>query len=192
MGGFLKVLGAIALVVIVLVGALFAYGWVVAVPLIKSAGAYTDDAVQAIAKSWDSEELVKRAAPDLKAALTPDVLQSNFAQFAALGPLVKYKGSVCNVARSVTTASGSAELLVGCTATAACQNADARFDVALLRVGQSWQIEGLVISKAPSGAAMQPPSFGFGISTGSAPTPRGLRIPLKALNWLAFHDRRAP
>ncbi len=164
MGGFLKVLGGIALAVIVLIIGSMIWAGVSLGPLIKEATAFTDEAVPAIAAKWDREELIKRASPELKANLTREDLDNVYTVFASFGPLVKYNGSTCMVSAMMTTQSGRT-MTASCLATAKCQNADIQVRLALTKQHDAWAIGGIVIGRAASPAEPQPPATSLGLGT---------------------------
>lgn len=175
MGGFLKVVGALALIVVLLFVAFAAWAIISAIPLVKSATAYVDDAVPAIARKWDREELLKRMTPEMQASMTREGLDPVFTVFASFGTLVKYDGATgCSAGTTLSTNSGRTAW-ANCEATAKCVNANVLFRVGLVQVGKSWAIQSFFVSRKTT-ATTTGTSVGFGSTT----APQGLSLPL---NW---------
>ncbi len=182
MGGFLKVVGAITLVLVALIVALVVWGLFALAPLNKEATAYADQAIPAIAANWDRNELLKRAAPELKQSLTPAGLDSVYSLFASFGPMVKYNGATCAVTGSLSTASGKV-IVAKCVATAKCQNADVSFQLSLLRENNVWLIGGIFVAKTVLANA---PASGAGFGTLPEAT-----APEHTITWLSSHALQA-
>ena len=68
--------------------------------------AYVDSAVPAIARNWDRQELLDRAAPELKAKAPPELLDQVFGMLAKLGPMSTYDGATFRETTSVATTGG--------------------------------------------------------------------------------------
>jgi hypothetical protein len=109
--------------------------------------AYVNASVVAITARWDAEELWKRSTPHFRETAKHDALRA-FVSAAgdALGPLMEYGG-----------AHGQAKMLItnyrtlvsaNYVAKGSFQNGDADFQMAMVKVGDTWMIEGFRISSS--------------------------------------------
>lgn len=55
--------------------------------------AFVDSAVPAIAATWDKEQLLDRATPELRANVKPEDLRALLDAVSQLGPLIEYQGA---------------------------------------------------------------------------------------------------
>jgi hypothetical protein len=109
--------------------------------------AYADASVVAITAPWDAEELWKRSTPHFRETANHDALRAFVSAAAdALGPLMEYGG-----------AHGQAKLLIedyhtqvsaNYVAKGSFQNGDADFHLAMVKIGDSWMIEGFHIGSS--------------------------------------------
>jgi len=86
---FFIVLGSLFLALIVLVAIGIAFIAVKGTALDKESKAYADSAIPAIVTTWSEKELLDRASPEFKKAVTIDQLDGLFRAFARLGRLQK-------------------------------------------------------------------------------------------------------
>ena len=86
---FFIVLGSIFLVLIVLVAIGIAFIAIKGTALDKESKGYADLAIPAIVTTWSEKELLDRASPEFKKAVTIDQLDGLFHAFATLGRLQK-------------------------------------------------------------------------------------------------------
>ncbi|MGB7257429.1 MAG: hypothetical protein WBD48_05075 [Pseudolabrys sp.] len=109
--------------------------------------AYVKDSVVTIATNWDSNELWKRASPHLRTMAKQEELRGFFdAARDALGPLVEYRGSQGQSLMSVV----NSQSRVSASYVAQChfQKGDAVIQVALVKQGDTWMIEGFHINSS--------------------------------------------
>jgi hypothetical protein len=107
--------------------------------------AYVESSVVAITAHWDTEELWRRSTPQFRAIANHDELRAFLgAAETALGPLVEYRG-----------AQGRARMLImnfraivsaNYVANGGFQNGDADLQLSVVKVGDTWMIDGFRIS----------------------------------------------
>jgi len=91
---FLIVLGSIFLAVIVLGAIGIAFTAIRGTALDKESKAYADSALRAIVSTWSEKELLDRASPEFKKAVTIDQLDRFFlAYYNTLGGLLEVRDS---------------------------------------------------------------------------------------------------
>ena len=142
---FLAVVGALAIVVVVLaaVGITFAVRQGIAADL--ESRAFVDAAVPAIASSWRQQQLVDLATPELRDSVNPAELADFFAKLSALGSLIKYDGSVGHSMLSYFSGSDSA-VTASYEAKAEFKNGAATFEIGLLKRNGRWMINGFHVN----------------------------------------------
>jgi hypothetical protein len=156
--------GGITLVVFGIFVGVIVWGCVTIAPLMKEATQYADEAVPAIAAKWDSEELMKRAAPQLKATFTPAILASAYAMFSSFGPMAKYNGSKCSVGEARDPQTGK-RVVATCVASASCENADVMIRLGLVRIDEAWEIGAIIVQKTSRGSMPAQGVTAFGLGT---------------------------
>lgn len=138
---FLMIFGAIALVCVVALGGMIGWAAYRGSALDKESKAYVDDAVPAITRSWNKQELLDRAAPEFKAKIAPDQLTTIFASLAQFGPMIEYQGAKGDAAMSYGT-EGFNGTSAQYEAKARFQNGSAIFRIALVKKDGRWMIVG--------------------------------------------------
>src|SRR3954454_18091330 len=87
------IVGAVFLVLAALGVAWFVKDVKQGMALDRESKAYVDSAIPAIVSSWNAQELLDRASPELMAATRPEDVGKLFELFRPLGRLSKYQGS---------------------------------------------------------------------------------------------------
>src|SRR6266576_2848063 len=103
---FFIVLGAIFLALIVLVAIGIAFIAIKGTALDKESKAYADAAIPAIVTTWSEKELLERASPEFKQAVTIDQLDRLFQWVSSLGRLQKCEPAEGQSLMSMTSQSG--------------------------------------------------------------------------------------
>src|SRR5713101_867524 len=103
---FLIILGSIFLAVIVLGGIGIAIVAVRGTALDKESKAYADSAIPAIITTWSEKELLDRASPEFKKAVTIDQLDRLFRWVSSLGRFEKSEPAEGHSLMSATTQTG--------------------------------------------------------------------------------------
>lgn len=137
---FLIILGSIflALIVIGVIGIAF-----VAVrgnALDKEAKVYADTVIPDIVTTWSEKDLLDRASPELKQAVTTDDVHRMFRWFSSLGGLVR-----CEPAQGQAIMQNGKLTTARYVAKATFQKGEATIQLALIRHGDQWQIMGFHI-----------------------------------------------
>jgi len=149
----LVVLGAVFVVIIV------AGGIAVFVLAQKGAGldreskAYVDDAVVAITANWNSDELLRRATPQLRATIKLEDLKTFFDGLSALGHLQEYEGSKGQANVMMTTGSGTT-ISANYEAKARYQKGPATFQIVLMKIDDHWMIHGFHVDSSALATAL--------------------------------------
>jgi UDP-N-acetylmuramyl tripeptide synthase len=137
---FFIVLGSIFLALIVLVAIGIAFIAIKGTALDKESKTYADSAIPAIVTTWSEKELLDRASPEFKKAVTIDQLDGLFHAFASLGRLQKCEPaqghSLMSATQSGKTTSGQY------TAKATFEKGEATIKLGLIKHGNQWQILG--------------------------------------------------
>ena len=138
----LGVIFAVIIVIGVIAAAIFIPG---AIKRDREATAYIQDAVPKIVTNWSSQELVDRATPELLAsAKSRDQIDRLFVMFRQLGSfkhLDKPEGAVVSSAYT-----GTGTVTVGnYKAHAEFEKGEARIEIQLRLVGDTWKINGFRI-----------------------------------------------
>lgn len=161
---FLSILGVVLLILIVVIGAGMGLAVYKGRAFDAASRAFVDRAIPAITAHWDKEELLKRAAPELKQKLKPGEITALFARLSRLGPLVKYEGAKGQANMWYRIGSG-ASVTAFYDAMARYQNSDAQIGVLLVKRGGRWLIEGFHV-QLPPGASR---GASQGASQGASP-----------------------
>lgn len=136
---FFIILGSIFLVAIVLGGIGIAFLAIRGSALDKESKAYADSAIPAIVTGWSEKELLDRASPELKKAVTIDQLDRLFRWVSGLGQLQKCEPAQGQALMSATTQAG--KVVSGqYTAKATFQKGEATIKLGLIKHGDQWQI----------------------------------------------------
>jgi len=138
----LGVIFAVIIVVFIIAAAIFIPR---TLKLDHEATAYIQDAVPKIVTNWNSQELVDRATPELMAATkSRDQVDRLFVMFRQLGSfkhLDKPEGTVVSSAYT-----GTGTVTVGnYKAQAEFEKGEARIEIQLRRMGDTWKINGFHI-----------------------------------------------
>ena len=136
---FFIVLGSIFLALIVLGVVGFAFVAIRGTALDKESKAYADAAIPAIVTTWSEKELLDRASPELKQAVTIDQLDRLFQWFSSLGRLQKCEPAEGQSLMSVTSQSGK-QIAAKYTAKAQFEKGEATINLVLIKHGDQWQI----------------------------------------------------
>ena len=138
---FFIILGSIFLAVIVLGAIGIAFVAIKGSALDKESKAYADSAIPAIVTSWSEKELLDRASPEFKKAVTIDQLDQLFRVFATLGRLQKCEPALGQSLMSATTQNGKT-VSGQYTANATFEKGEATIKLGLIKHGDQWQILG--------------------------------------------------
>jgi len=113
-----------------------------------SSRSYTQQAVIAIAKDWNKDELWKRASPEFKKTTQLDDLTFLFdAANAALGPLVEYDGAK-GEASMVKAIGSSTDVRAQYVAYGRFAKDQAVFEITLHQRNDGWMIDGFHVRSA--------------------------------------------
>ena len=139
---FLIVLGSIFLAVIVLGAIGIAFTAIRGTALDKESKAYADSALRAIVSTWSEKELLDRASPEFRKAVTIDQLDRFFlAYYNTLGRLQKCEPAQGQSTMSLTSQTGG--MTTGqYTAIATFEKGEATIKLTLIKHGGQWQIGG--------------------------------------------------
>ena len=144
-----KVLGTVAIVGGMALAAVFF--WMLYRGFVAGNGegrAYVDSAVPAIARQWDRQELLSRAAPELKEKATPEALDQVFGVLAKLGPMSSYDGAAFRQTTSVAASSGEV-VTATYQAKVHCQKGDALVTIRVLKRDGQWSILNFHVDPEP-------------------------------------------
>src|SRR5436190_10798665 len=136
---FFIVLGSIFLAVIVLGAIGIAFVAIKGSALDKESKAYADSAVPAIVSAWSEKELLDRASPEFKKAVTIDQLDRLFRWVSGLGKLQKCEPAQGQALMSATTQAGK-RTSAQYTAKAIFQKGEATIKLGLIKHGDQWQV----------------------------------------------------
>ena len=136
---FLIVLGSIFLTIVVLGTIGIAFVAVRGAALDKESKAYADAAIPAIATTWSEKELLDRASPEFKQAVTTDQLDRLFRWVSGLGQLQKCEPAQGQALMSATTQTGKM-ISAQYAAKATFQKGEAVIKLGLIKHGNEWQI----------------------------------------------------
>ncbi len=136
---FFIILGSIFLVLIIAIGIGIAFVAIKGTALDKESKAYADSAIPAIVSTWSEKELLDRASPEFKKAVTIDQLDRLFRWVSGLGRLQKCEPAEGHSLMSATTQNGkivSAQYV----AKAAFEKGEGTITLGLIKHGEQWQI----------------------------------------------------
>lgn len=105
----------------------------------KESRAYADSAIPAIVPSWSEKELLDRASPEFKKAVTIDELDRLLRWVSNLGHLQKREPAQGQAVMSVTSQSGKI-IAAQYTAKATFEKGEATIKLDLIKHGDQWQI----------------------------------------------------
>jgi hypothetical protein len=145
---FLHILGILTLIVILAAGIGLGVLIYQGRTLDTESTAFVDGAVPAIAATWDEQQLLDRATPELRASVTPGELRAVFNRLSQFGPLVEYQGATGQATMSYVAGSGGT-VSATYAARARCQNGTATFRVVLLKRDGRWLIHNFHIDSTP-------------------------------------------
>lgn len=117
----------------------------------KGSKAYADAAITAIITNWNEKELLDRASPEFKQAVTQQQLDTLFRGFRGLGHLKKREPAEGHATMSVPTLPGN-QIGAEYTSKAAFDKATVIIDMALIKHGAQWQIIGFFVRRAETAA----------------------------------------
>lgn len=139
MNRLLKWLG-VSFVVVAAV-ALGAVGYLLYVgrELDDSSKQYVDEAVVAVTKEWSTEELLKRASPQLSKTINLSELAVLFKKLSRLGRLKRYEGSIGDANISLTVQHGKV-VTAAYVANADFDRGRAQFTIRVLQSKGQWEI----------------------------------------------------
>jgi len=136
---FFAVLGIVFLIIIVLGAVGIGFIAVRGNALDKESMAYADAAIPAIVSGWSEKELVDRASPEFKKAVTQQQLDQMFHWFTSLGRLQKCEPAQGQAGISVTPQTG--KVISGqYAAKAKFEKGDATIKLALIKHENQWQV----------------------------------------------------
>ena len=136
---FFAILGIIFVIVIVLGAVGIGFIAVRGNALDKESRAYADAAIPAIVSGWSEKDLVDRASPEFKKAVTQQQLDQMFHWFMSLGRLQKCEPAQGQAGISVTPQTG--KIISGqYAAKAKFEKGDATIKLALIKHENQWQV----------------------------------------------------
>ena len=136
---FFIILGSIFLAIIVLGAVGIGFIAVRGNALDKESRAYADVAIPAIVNGWSEKELVDRASPEFRKAVTQQQLDQMFHWFTSLGRLQKCEPAQGQAGISVTPQTG--KVISGqYAAKANFEKGDATIKLALIKHENQWQV----------------------------------------------------
>ena len=136
---FLIILGTVFLVLIIIAIVGFVLVASKGKRLDRESKQYVDEAIVSIVSGWEKQELIKRASPELMAAVNDDGLNKVFDLCQRLGNLKEYKGPEGQSNISLTTQHGKV-ITADYTAKADFDAGPAEIKVTLIKHGHNWQI----------------------------------------------------
>jgi hypothetical protein len=146
----LVVLGWVFAVLIVLACAGFGYAIYTGRQLDESSRRYVDGALPAILQTWSSDELIKRAAPELRQTATDAQMTAVFAKLSELGTLITYGGASgeSNVKMQLGIGTTRSEKLATAhyVAHPEFEKGPAEVTVDLIQDGSDWKIRGFNVN----------------------------------------------
>ncbi|HYT54393.1 MAG TPA: hypothetical protein VEQ38_06740 [Verrucomicrobiae bacterium] len=141
---FFAVLGIVFLIIIVLGAVGIGFIAVRGNALDKESRAYANAAIPAIVSGWNEKELVDRASPEFKKAVTQQQLDQMFHWFTSLGRLQKCEPAQGQAGISVTPQTG--KVISGqYAAKAKFEKGDATIKLALIKHENQWQVLSLYV-----------------------------------------------
>lgn len=146
MRAILAVIGAFAIGIAAIIGALFFIGKQRSGPLLEAAHAYTDEAVPAITAEWNGDALWSRAAPELMMLLENGAVEELMGVGSfQMDRLVNYEKPLC-VLTAYEIRSGTGErAFAQCTGKAEYKRITARYTLNVVMRDKEWRILGFFI-----------------------------------------------
>ena len=141
---FFIVLGSIFLALIVLGALGIGFLAVRGNALDKESKAYAETAIPAIVTTWDEKELMNRASPEFKQAVTANQVDRLVRWMGSLGRLQKCESAQGQSFQSVSH-SGK-QITAKYTAKAQFQKGEAIINLLLIKHGDQWQIGGFDVN----------------------------------------------
>jgi hypothetical protein len=136
---FFIILGSIFLAIILLGAIGIAFVAVRGNALDRESKAYADAAIPAIVTTWSEKEVLDRASPELKQAVTTDQLDRLFRWVSGLGQLQKCEPAQGQALMSATTQTGKI-ISAQYTVKATFQKGEAVIKLGLIKHGNEWEI----------------------------------------------------
>jgi hypothetical protein len=145
MGRFLKVFGAISVIVVVSLGLLFSVVIVKGNALDRESKTYAQSIVNSIITSWDEEALIRCASPQFMAVTPRTQLDEFFGRARQLGRLKECDQLQGQASFSLTSWSGKSEN-AAYTDNCNFQRGTARIYLNLVKNGEDWIIVGFNVT----------------------------------------------
>ena len=142
---FFMILGAICFVLIALGGIGVGYIAIRGSSLDKESKAYVDAAIPAIVTNWNKKELLDRASPEFKQAVTDGQIDQLLHWFTSLGRLQKCEPANGQALMSATPQAGKT-ITAQYVAKAKFEKGEATITVKLIQHGDQWQILGFNVN----------------------------------------------
>lgn len=146
MNKFLKILGGIFLVLLIVVGIAAAIFIPRAMSLNADAMKYISTNVPPIVQSWNSDELVKRAAPELITPEARKAIPGLFVWFSSLGKLKKLDKPVGRIYTGAHLGTHTYGTWGEYAVHADFDGGPAQITIVLIRDGASWKIMGFHVN----------------------------------------------
>lgn len=164
MNKLLKVLGSIFLAILVVIAVAAAIFIPKGLALDKDAVSYIEANIPLMLEKWNSEELKKRAAPELLAQPGIEQLPKLFSWLSSLGKLEKLEKPIGQVGTGVYAGTQFNGTWGDYVANAKFEAGPAQIKVVLRRSGETWQIMGFHVNSQ----ALLPQEANPSISTDAA------------------------
>lgn len=149
---FLYILGALTLIIIVAAGIGLGVFFYKGNALDAESKAFVDRAVTAITATWNEQQLLDRATPELRASVKPEELKALFDRLSRLGPLVEYEGATGEATMSYIAGSGGT-VSASYVAKARFRNGTATFRIVLMKRDGRWMIHNFHVDSVPGNQA---------------------------------------
>ncbi|BBN87387.1 hypothetical protein [Azospira sp. I09] len=146
MNKFLKILGGVFLVLIIVIAVLAAIFVPKGLALDKDAVAYIETNVPIVVERWNAEDLKSRAAPELLALPNMDQLPQLFSWLSALGKLKKLEKPIGQVGTGIYPGTQFNGTWGSYVANGEFEAGAAQIKILLRRTGETWQIMGFHIN----------------------------------------------
>ena len=143
----LAIIGALALIVIVLFVGFIFVGVQKIAPLMEESVAFADESMPAITKEWDGEELWARAAPELRELLGNGGLEQLMSTGSyQIGNLVEHGGAECTLTHFEFNTGNGELALAQCTGKSRFEKAIAGYRLDIVKRKGEWKILGFFIT----------------------------------------------
>lgn len=151
MKSILAVIGALALIVVILFGVFMFIGFRKIAPLTAEANAYADESIEAITATWDGNELFARSSPELRSLLGNGALETMMQQGEfQLGSLSSAQSATCMITSFFYLADEGEVAVADCASEAEFAKATASLQLNLVKRDEEWKILGFFVT--PTGA----------------------------------------